>query len=458
MTDLSISRLIRSEVNLTPLAARYANINTLLILGSSDVISVAERMRAYNALTDIAQDFGMSAPEYHAAALYFGQTPQPGQVFLGRWVETATHGKLLGGSMTTAQQSLDHWTSITDGALSITVDGVSKNVTGLDFSAATNLNGVASMIDAALEGAGIAFDGTRFTVSSASRGPESSVGYAGPASVGTDISGRLHLTEPSGAAIVAGFAAESAASAAALFEDRFGQRWYALLFADTSLTIPQHLAVAEFIQGTNTNHIYGITTTNDDVLDATVDDDIASQLKARSYTRTFVQYSKNRYAVASFLGRALTVNFEASKSTLTMMYKTEPGVVAEHLTSTQANTLEAKRCNVFVGYNNDTAILQHGVMSGPAWFDEIHGLDWLSGRIQTDVYNALYTSPTKIPQTDAGNHLLATIIEAACAQGVRNGLLAPGVWNSAGFGEIEQGDFLPKGYYIHQPPIALQPV
>jgi len=217
-----------------------------------------------------------------------------------------------------------------------------------------------------------------------------------------------------------------------------------------------HLAVAAYIQAAALAHVYGVSTTSTQVLDSTVTNDIASELKAGLYTRSFCQYSAIPYAVASFFGRAFTVNFAANNSPITLMYKQEPGVVPETLTSQQANTLIAKRCNFFVNYNNGTAILQNGVMSGPAFFDEIHGTDWLQNNIQTNVWNLLYTSPTKVPQTDPGTHLIVTTVEASCAAAVNNGLVAPGQWNSAGFGTLKQGDFLPKGYYVYAPPVASQ--
>ncbi len=150
------------------------------------------------------------------------------------------------------------------------------------------------------------------------------------------------------------------------------------------------------------------------------------------------------------------MNFDGSATTITMMYKQEPGITAENLTATQASTLKTKRYNVFAEYDNDTAIVQYGTMFGSAYFDEIHGLDWLRTRIETDVYNLLYTSGTKVPQTDAGNHIIANVIEGGCIQGVNNGLIAPGQWNSGGFGTLQRGDFLPKGYYIFCPPVSSQ--
>ncbi len=138
------------------------------------------------------------------------------------------------------------------------------------------------------------------------------------------------------------------------------------------------------------------------------------------------------------------------------MYKGEPLVIAETLTTTQANAIAGKNGNVYVNYDNDTAIIQYGKMASGIYADEILGTDWLKARIQTDCYNALYTSPTKIPQTDAGNGILKAVIAAACAAGVNNGLLGPGVWTSGGFGQLKTGDMLTPGFYVYQPPIALQ--
>jgi hypothetical protein len=78
----------------------------------------------------------------------------------------------------------------------------------------------------------------------------------------------------------------------------------------------------------------------------------------------------------------------------------------------------------------------------------MHGLDWLANRIQTDVFNVLYQSP-KIAQTNPGVHVLVATIEGALAQGVNNGLIAPGIWNAPGFGQLNTGDLLAKGYYTY---------
>jgi hypothetical protein len=69
----------------------------------------------------------------------------------------------------------------------------------------------------------------------------------------------------------------------------------------------------------------------------------------------------------------------------------------------------------------DPAAGRHG---NGDFFDERHGLDWLQNYVQTNLYNLLYTSTTKIPQTDAGVTRLLSNVEQSMDQSVTNGLVA----------------------------------
>lgn len=458
---LPVSRLINVALNLSPQAAQFANFNSLLVMGDSNVINVDERIRSYGSLEEVATDFGTTAPEYLAALLFFSQIPQPAQLYIGRWAEADTHGYLFCGLLTAAQQTMSNWTAISDGGFKVAIDGGAvTSVTNLDFSAQTNLNGVATIITTRLGVAGLAatcaWNGSQFVFQSTATGDGSTVSALTAAAGGdTDISAMLKGTAATLEAIVDGIDAETALEAVIIL-DALQTSWYALMFASTNMTDDDSLDVAAYIEAASNPHLFGVSSTDTNMLSSLTTDDIASLLQDAGYYRSFVQYSENPYAVASFFGRALTVDFNGNNTVLTMMYKVEPGVVAESLTSTQADVLQDKRANVYVNYNNDTAILQYGTMAGAVFFDDIHDLDWLRDRIRTEVFNLLYTSTTKIPQTDAGNHQIATAIEAACAAGVNNGMIAPGQWNAAGFGQLKQGDFLAKGYYIFAPPISTQ--
>ena len=458
-TGLNVNNVVNVSVNLSPIAATARDFGALLILGSSDVIDTGQRMRTYSDLDGVASDFGTTAPEYLAANLFFSQSPQPAILYVGRWAQTATNGTLNGGVLTASEQLMSAWTSVTAGSMKIDIDGATKTLSALNFSAQTNLNGVASVIDTALTGATVTWDSTsgRFTVKSDTTGVTSTVGYASATGSGTDISAQLKLTTGAASAPVDGIAAETLVSALTTFAD-MSNDWYGVTVATaTAPNDAAYLAAAAFIEGAAVSHILGITITNTQALDSTVTNDLPSLLKTANYKRTVTQYSSSSpYAVASLLGRAFTVDFTANNSTITLKFKQEPGVSAEKLTQTQANALKAKNCNVFVAYANDTAIIQEGVMANGYFFDEVHGTDWLQNEVQNNVYNLLYQSTTKIPQTDAGVNLIVNVIESTMDEAVNNGLVAPGVWNAGGFGELSQGDTLTKGYYVYAPKVATQ--
>lgn len=679
MAGLSVSDLVRVTVNLSPLAAAVRSFGVLLICGDSDVINPAERVRTYSTIDGVAADFGTTAPEYYAAAKYFGQTPKPSTLMIGRWLRTASSGFNLGGILSSSEQLLSIFTAISSGGFSIAIDGTTQDLTGLDFTGQTNLNGVATVISDALTGATCVWDGAEFVITSSTTGAgakatgtvtldtnpsygvqasgtitlsgqpsngdtvtikgtavtfvsgtasgnqvqiagsalltaaalqtflqnsadsnlaantyntialvttitaraygvagnsyglvksgsnitvsgsgtlaggvaadtltvngtavtfvagapsgnqvrvgatvaatsanlqtflaasananiddatystdgtvttveyktsgiagnsftlakssshislsgavlsggtvPSSVGYAVAPGSGTDISTTLKLTSALSQAVISGYDAETPVACVAVMAD-LSAAWYGLMFqASTQPTDDQNLAISDFVEALDLTRIFGVTITNTNVLSSVVTTDLASVMKGAGYRQSFCQYSQNAYAVASFFGRAFTVNFNASQSTITLMFKQEPGVTGEVLTEQQALVLKTKRCNVFVDYVNDTVIIQFGVMSGPAYFDEIHGLDWFQNAVQTACYNVLYQTQTKIPQTDAGVNQLTNAIGGVCQQAVNNGLVAPGVWNADGFGNLAPGQYLKTGYYIYAQPIALQ--
>ena len=459
MAQLPVSSLVSVAVNLASAPAQAQNLTNILILGSSDIIDVTQRYRTYATLAAVATDFGTSAPEYLAAVNWFGQSPQPGYCLIGQWAKTATAGRLMGALVSAANQSIAAWNLITNGGFKITVDaGSQTNITGLNFSAAANLNAVAAIIQAGITGATCIWNAAsqQFIIKSNTTGATSAISFLVAPTAGTDISGMIGMTATSsGAYVVGGIVAETAISAVTLFDSNFGQKWYGLFVA--GCTDSDHLAIAAYIEGANTKHAYGVNHQEAGVLSSVDTTNISYKLMQLAYRKTMSHYSSSSlYAVVSMMARILTTDYTANKTVITLMYKTEPGVVAESLTSTQMSALLANNCNVFINYDNNTAIIQPGICASGDFIDIIFGADWLAITIQNSVYNLLYSSSTKIPQTNKGNSIIATTIEQVCSQGEINGLLAPGTWTQAGFGVLNQGDYLPKGYYVYAPDIATQ--
>ena len=63
---LPVSNVVNVDVIISPKAATGRNFGALLILGSSTVIPVQERVRLYASVEDIGEDFGVASPEYEA--------------------------------------------------------------------------------------------------------------------------------------------------------------------------------------------------------------------------------------------------------------------------------------------------------------------------------------------------------------------------------------------------------
>ena len=461
MPGLSVNDVVSVQIQMAPIAAQQRNFGSLLILGDSDVIDTLQRYQLYTSANAIATDFGTNAPEYLAAQLFFGQSPQPAQCYVGRWAASATKGRVTGAPLSAAAQAMSNFTSVLNGGVNFTVDGNVKNLTGLNFSGQSNLNGVASVIQSAFAGsATVTWNATYsyFQIKSVTTGTSSSVTFATTGS-GTDISALIGLQSTQGGTSVPGVAAETIESAVATFLS-LTNAWYGLqIAAATTIQDADYVQVAAIIESASLSHIFGVTTQEGAALLSTSTTDLAALLQAGGYTRSFCQYSSsNPYASASIFGRAFSVNFNASNSTITLKFKQEPIVTGETLSETAAATLTAKNCNVFVKYNNNTVIIQQGTMANGFFFDEIHGTDWLQNQIQTDVYNLLYSNPTKIPQTDSGINQIATVVAQDCQMAVNNGLVAPGTWTGPSIGALVSGQFLTTGYYIYQPPIANQSV
>lgn len=463
---LSASRLVFVSVVLSALAAQAQNLSSLLVATSSPVIDVTERLRTYADLSEVGTAFGSTGPEYLAAKAWFSQLPQPRDIKIGRWAKTATAGKLVCAPLTGANLQLATWTAITTGSFKIGIDAIAPiDVTGMSFAAAANFNAIAGVIQTAVRAANAAYVAAtvvynaqygRFEIQSGTTGATSVVTFLAAAAAGVNISGMLGGVSGAGAYTAPGMAAESAVDAALLFDVQFGQTFYGMMVPEA--VSADQLAVAQFIEATNNKHVYGVTSQDaSELIGAANTTSIGYQLAQAKLNKTMWQYSStDPYAVASLLGRALTVNYAGNNTVITVMWKQEPGIVAETLNGQQMTNVLANNGNVFVAYNNNTTIIEQGRMASGEFIDTITGADAFAISVMNDVYNLLYTTPTKIPQTDAGNHLIATTIESVCSRFVGNGYLAPGVWDQAGFGTLEQGDYVAQGFYVYAPPIASQ--
>jgi hypothetical protein len=469
--------IVNATVSLQGTAAQALSQNIPLIVGNSDVIDIVERIRTYTggstSLTTIAAQFGVNAPEYAAAVAFYDQTPQPQVIKIGRWADGNTAAWLHGAQLTQSQQQLANFTAITAGSFVITFGsgvGVLHTYTGINLSTATSLASVAALITTAVAASGqnITWDPlyARFNWETGAPGANQNVSFASVAGSGVDVSALLGWQTGQGGYLIAGTGGE--APVAALTALRGADKtWYFAHFAisttadvDSNLTPAALLACAQFIEAASPPSTFGITTNDPNTLLAGVSSDIASLIANGTFKRTGVYYSSTiSYAALEAFAIFAGVDYTGNNTATISMFKTLPGVQAETLTETQASALMNKQCSVFVNYSNGVSIIQYGTQGSGNYYDEIHGTDAMAARVQNDLFNFLVTQITKVPQTDAGQHMLKVVASKSMQAFVDNGVVGAGLtWTGSPLGQVGYGDVLTKGYYIYQQPLANQPL
>lgn len=451
--SIPVSKVVRVSVLTSPTFPKRKGFGLLLIVTDEAFLPVGDRIRFYSDMDAVAADFPSTSEAYKAAQVFFSQSPKPVELAIGRAFSTAVAGELMGS--VNATKTIATYQAISDGSLKMNIDGGSiEEVTGIDLSGCANLNAVAAAIDTAFTQATVTYNGTRFIVRSNTTGTASSVDFAVAPSTGTNLAGLLGLRVEDKGVKSAGKAAENLADSLSALQD-WDPSWYGFTLAKSVISSQDILDAAAWAEARI--KIFGYTTSDSDVQDSAADADIASQLKALGYSRTIGQWDNDdKYAVVSAIARGFVVNFAEQNSTLTLKFKLEPGVTPVNITESQRQAFLKKNINYYT-YFGDSAMLAEGVMANGRFFDEVHGLDWLQNAVENTVFGYLYTRTTKVPQTDKGVASLVQQAEKAMQEGVRNGLLAPGVWGGDDLGEVKQGDFLPKGFYVYAQPVADQP-
>lgn len=160
---------------------------------------------------------------------------------------------------------------------------------------------------------------------------------------------------------------------------------------------------------------------------------------------------------ASYAGRALSVNFSGSNTTITMHLKDLIGVQPDSaMTQTILNNAKVAGADTYISLQGVPKVFCVGANH---FFDQVYNLQAYVGALQVAGFNFLAQSSTKLPQTENGMDGLKGAYRTVCEQYVSNQYIAPGQWNSPNtFGN--QADLYDnikqRGYYIYSQPIAQQ--
>lgn len=334
--------------------------------------------------------------------------------------------------LTSGEITLADLYNVTDGAMTLVMNGATVNLYGLNFAtygSSLNLNEVAQILTAAIGSNGLVeVSGQSIVISTNQKGEGVTIGYASSASSITDLSAILALTQSTAASRIDGYTPGGLVSEVALIQTAArcaGRSVFAWTldrqyrdtqdqkdFADWAEAQDQ----AYFSACTNSVQAYNTADTTN----------IGFYAHNKGYIKTSVMYHNNPqvYPDVSYAALALSVNYALENSTLTMKFKQLTGIETVPLTETQLSSLKARRINTYVSMGNSSSVVREGVQSADSWFTDSHvNLSNYKEELQVEVFN-VFMRNKKVKYTSAGQDLLVSAAAKINNRYIRNGTFA----------------------------------
>ena len=401
-----------------------------LFLTDDDSIPTSQIVLPFASPEAVAAYFGDASNEAKAATKYFlgyaNSFKKPRVIYFGRLISDAAAGWIRGGALEgTTAASLAVLKSITAGTLTLTIGGAECALTGLDFSTATALSGVATTLQTAIRaksGAALtaatveynsAFDA--FIITAGNTGATSTMGYA----TGTAATA-LGLTQAAGAVLSDG--------SAALTLDANMQK-----FLDVTRNWVTFTTVEPVADGVD----YAAWASEQGV-DFLYVDHKATQAAATTQAGIFTTENVGATAgvlgsveyAAMLMGAAASIDFDRRQGTITFAFKRQEGLPANVFEGQTAQALEAIRWNFVGDYatrNDNFVFLYPGAMFGDwMWLDPYANAVWLKNALQVSIMAGLTQCP-RVPYNDAGYTLIRSWCQDPINRALHSGIIDVGV-------------------------------
>lgn len=461
-----ISNIINVALLAGGKSAGRDNMNVVAILTPEQgVLSSDERYRAYKTAAAVEADWGTSSEVTEYANVFFATSPNPvnfgGTLIVGYYrgaeeVVPDTKAVLTGIQIPEAA-SIQKLQSIANGSLAIEVDGVEQVINDLNFQTAVDLEGVQAKIQAKLTGATIEYTDGRFIITSETDGDISELNFMTPAPGGTFIGGILGLNEGSGATVVDGVDEYT-------LEVETKQEGIAVLKSLVNIKgacFTERLLDGEILGlatwgSANAVILYGVFQ-GTRYLQVSIDNPVWNvKLANGSNFRCLYSKAGNRKFAAAYMSRVHTVNFNAENSAMTMQLKELP-VPAESYSQTELDSAKRVGLDLYTTIKDTSNVLTSHAND---FVDNVYNLTAFVDAVQTDMFNLLRSTGTKLAQTKTDVDKMVDQGEKTTKGFVRAGVFAPGTWSSPDtFGEVDvfHRNIELNGYYWLAGSLADQP-
>lgn len=461
ITAVVSASAITPQAGLEPL-----KLSTILLLTDEEPVqTMADSYMITRTATAASNAFGTNSEVAAQVNAIYSQQPNilanNGYVIIAPFQNNGTSA--TAGTLTTVDLSdnLQTILAVTNGDLTVTVDGTDQELTALDFSGADSLAGIAEVINNDLTGAVVSVENNTLVFTSDTTGASSSVTISATSGATTDLYDAEYFNGADATAVAGADATGEIETLAEAINRLAGEIYFEGIITTRAALNDEYIAASTAVEALQ-NRILMLPIANESGLN-----DIAVTVANNPKTRpvmyltgeTAEDKAKNaRIFAAAYLSRGLAVNYSGSNTTLTMNLKTLNGIPAD--TQISETILEnAKSAGVDCYPSIEGLAKVQSFKHGNMYFDQVTNLIWFVNSLQREVFNVLATTGTKVPQTEPGLELIRGAIRSVCNQAVTNGYVAPGVWNSPDtFGDYD--DFHRNieefGFYDYHQPVAEQ--
>lgn len=458
---LPLSNVINVSITNTPTGLTTPNVNSVAILSDEIPVNNSINLVGYAMYVSYAQvisDWGVNSITAQMAENIFGQSPNilaGGGILI--IVPMLSAVSATPGNVTTASivANLTNLQAVTNGDLKVTLDAVAHNLANLNFTSCQTLADIANVIQSQLVGlCTVTANATEIIFTNNKVGIAASVALAAYSGGGLDLTGSGYLNT-SAAATTAGVnsTGETVQACIARISPSvfFCSVMTNLNLEDTAVT-----AAASAIQALDMmffHHFAAVT----DIAGIITTITSASQSHTRPKLYTPGQAAANLMK-AAWVGREFSTDYTGSNTCGTMNLQLLANVNPDPgINETYYLAANAAGADLYVSYFGVPACYVSG---GNNYDDVIYGEFALKFALETNGYNYLAGTNTKIPQTEPAMSGYKNSLAQVMNQFVVNGFLAPGTWTSPdtfGNQQLFLANIQNQGYYIFSQPVGVQP-
>lgn len=455
MGEIALSNTINITLSGTPKGLSDFATNTILLATNETPLSSEPYIWAVSA-SDIINEYGAGTKTALMGQALF--TPSynlrtgKGQVLVVPYSATdATHCTVT----TKAITDVSAFKVITNGELTITIDGNDYKLSGLNFETVKTVADIVKILVA--ENLDVDIEATdnkeiKFTSRRLGKDDSNIILLETAGATGTDLYGADYLDGANAVTVDAVDATGTTLAELVTKAEDFGYFGGIL----TTQLCENELVKANGTSIQSLDHIYYEVTKS---LKNMAELGQAVTQAGLSKTRLLAYSEENeKVAIATYATLASSTNYSGTDTCLTMNLKELTGVDPDkNLNQTYYNSAKTNGCDIYGSTCGLSAVYSFGANE---YTDVVTGELWLKKALEVAGFNFLRKTNTKIPQTETGLTGLKNAYIQVLQQAVRNGLVGVGnTWNDSipfGDGETFQDNIKQLGYYVYSISISEQ--